>query len=64
MTRLTKSESNTYLMVEEALRCLSGEKAVEAVLQAFQSHPRLSVEDLENLGNRLGRVAHEKARYK
>ena len=52
----------TVAMAHEALRALSADNLVGTVYAAVCDHPTATAAQLEELSNRIGRAAHEKAR--
>ena len=63
MNRATRAEINSVRMAEEAMQGLSGEIVVNTLYALACDHPRVTAAQLETLSNRLGRAAHERARY-
>lgn len=58
----TASELKCAAMTFKIVAGLSGEKATNLLYTIACDHPRITVEQLEDLANRIGRAAHEKGR--
>ena len=52
----------TAAMAYEAVQALSADKIVDVLYAAISDHPTATAAQLEELANRIGRAAHEKAR--
>ena len=50
-------------MAHEAVQAISADKLVAVLYAAVCDHPTATAAQLEELSNRLGRAAHEKARH-
>jgi len=53
----------TAAMAHEAVRAITADKLVDVLYAAVSDHPTATAAQLEELSNRLGRAAHEKARH-
>jgi len=53
----------TAALAHEAVQAISADKIVDVIYTAICDHPTATAAQLEELANRIGRAAHEKARH-